>query len=210
MLRILVADDHPVVRRGLRQIISDAFPTAVLEEAPDAAGTREAVRKAPWDVVVLDLMMPGANTLDFLKELKAERPALPVLILSMHPPEQFAVRALRAGAAGYLTKETAPEELAEAIRTTLGGRKYITPDVGEQLALAMESSTAAIPHQALSDREYAVLRMIASGQSVTEIASTLHLSAKTVSTYRTRLLRKMGLRTNADLTRYALHRGLVS
>jgi DNA-binding NarL/FixJ family response regulator len=210
MPRILIADDHPVVRRGLKQVVADAFPSVVIGEARDAAEAVEMVRNRPWDIVVLDITMPGRNGLEVLREVRREHPRLPILVLSMHPEEQFAVRAMKAGASGYLSKETAPDELVQAIRTTLAGRKYVTPSVAEHLAAALDSAGRAAPHETLSNREYAVLRMIAAGHRVGDIARTMHLSVKTVSTYRARLLRKMGLRTNADLVRYALDHGLVT
>ena len=210
MPRVLIADDHPAVRRGLKEIIAEALPSAAIEEARNGAETLALARKRKPDVVVLDVSMPGRSGLEVLKELKEEYPKVPVLVLSVHPEEQFAVRALKAGAAGYLTKESAPEELVRAIRAVLTGRKYVTPAVAERLAAAIEVGAGAAPHEVLSDREFHVMRMLASGKSVREVADELSLSPKTVSTYRTRLLRKMGMRTNADLTRYAVRHGLVS
>jgi two-component system, NarL family, invasion response regulator UvrY len=210
MLRVLIADDHPVVRRGLKEIVAEALPSAAIEEARNGAEALALARTRKPDVVVLDVSMPGRSGLEVLKELKEEYPKVPVLVLSVHPEEQFAVRALKAGAAGYLTKESAPEELVRAIRAVLTGRKYVTPAVAERLAAAVELGAGAAPHEALSDREFHVMRMLASGKSVREVADELALSPKTVSTFRTRLLRKMGMRTNADLTRYAVRRGLVS
>jgi DNA-binding NarL/FixJ family response regulator len=209
VLTVLVADDHAVVRQGLKQIVADAFPSVAFGEAGDVPATLDLVRRQAWDLVVLDLTMPGGNGLEAIKEMRRHRPATPVLVLSMHPEDQFAVRVLRAGAAGYLTKETAPEALVQAIRTTLAGRKYVTPSVAERLAEAVDTSAGGPPHAILSDREYSVLCRIAAGRTVSEIAEQLLLSVKTVSTYRARILDKMGLRTNAELMRYAMEHGLV-
>jgi PAS domain S-box-containing protein len=209
-VRILVTNRHPIVQRGVKEIVADTFPSIILGGAQDAQETLELLRKQLWDLVVLDVAMPDRNWLDVLKEIKQERPKLPVLILDIHSEEQLAVRAMRAGAAGYLTQDAPPEELTNAIRTTLAGRKYVTRSVAEQLAIAMDATTRGVPHQTLSDREYSVVRLIASGKTSREIADELSLSIKTISTYRVRALEKMGLRTNAELMRYAIHHGLVT
>jgi len=200
MLRVLLVDDHPVVRHGIRQILVDRME-AVVGEADSADGAMVEIRGADWDVVVLDIAMPRRNGFDLLKQLRDERPALPVLVLSMHPAGQFARRAMSAGALGYLTKDSAPTELVEAIDRVRSGRPFTTAASG--------SAAAPAPHETLSDREYQVFRLIASGRTASEIASDIGLSVKTISTYRTRLLEKLGMRTNAELMRYALQEGLI-
>jgi len=210
VLRILVADDHPIVRRGLKQILSDQLPSVMIGEAGNAAATLQLFGRTNWDVVVLDISMPGRNGLEVLRDLKRLRSRVPVLVLSIHPEEQFAVRVVKAGAAGYLGKDSAPEELVEAIKTVLTGRKYLTPTVAEHLAFAVEADGRVARHELLSDREHHVLRSIAIGKTVSQIAAELSLSVKTISTYRTRLRRKMGLKTTAELIRYALQHHLVT
>jgi DNA-binding NarL/FixJ family response regulator len=209
VIRILIADDHVIVRRGLKQIVAEQPDMSVVGEARNAQEVLELGRKQPWDVVVLDISMPGRGGLEVLKELKQEHPKLPVLILSVHPEDQYAVRALKAGASGYVHKETAPEELVKAIRTVLAGRKYISASFAENLAVALGADTEKAPHETLSDREYQVFCLIASGKTVSEIAEQLSLSVKTISTYRARILEKMGMSSNAELTHYAIQRGLV-
>jgi DNA-binding NarL/FixJ family response regulator len=209
MVKILVVDDHPLVRRGIAQVVADAFPQASIEQASDAPETMKAVWDTPLHLVVLDLSLRGRSGLDLLKEIKNARPKLPVLILSSYPEEQFATRALRAGAAGYLNKETPPETLILAVRRALAGGKFVTPETAELLASELTVDTSKPLHERLSDREYDILLRIASGQSVGDIAATLTLSVKTVSTYRTRLLLKMGKQNNAELTHYAIHNKLV-
>jgi len=206
---ILVADDHAIVRRGLIELLRDAFPGARFGEAESAPEAVAAGRGGEWDLVVLDISLPGRSGLDALKDLKAARPALPVLILSMHPEEQFAIRALRAGAAGYVTKQSAPEELVGAVRKVLRGGRYVSAALAERLAMEVGGRTEGAPHESLSDREYQVLRLIASGLTLTAIAEQLSLSVQTVSTYRTRLLEKMGMTTNAELASYARLHGLL-
>jgi two-component system invasion response regulator UvrY len=208
-VRIVIADDHPVVRRGLKAIVKDALRPADVDEACNAAELLTLVRKREPDVVLLDIAMPGRSGLEAVKELRREHPKVPMLVLSVHSEDQFAVRSIRAGASGYLTKDSAPEELVDAIRTVLAGRRYLTPSVAERLASAVETDTKGPPHEMLSDREFHVLRMLAAGKTNGEVADELALSAKTVSTYRTRTLRKMGMRTNAELTQYAVRHGLV-
>ena len=208
-LKILIADDHAVVRRGVRQLLLESVRPEVVEEAESAA---EALRKAgerDWDIVILDVSLPGRTGLDVLAEIKRTKPGLPVLMLSMHPEDQYAVRALRMGAAGYLTKDQAPEEIARAVRRIINGGRYVSPSLAEKLAFALGPAGDQAPHEALSEREFEVFRLIASGRSVSEIGRDIHLSVKTVSTYRARVLEKMGLATNADLTRYAIKAGLV-
>jgi two-component system, NarL family, invasion response regulator UvrY len=208
-MRIVIADDHPVVRRGLRAIVEDALLPADVHEAGNAAELLTLVRKREPDVVLLDIAMPGRSGLEALKELRREHPKIPMLVLSIHSADEFAVRSIKAGASGYLTKDSAPEELIDAIRTVVAGRRYLTPSVAERLASAVESDVKGAPHEMLSNREFHVLRMLAAGKTNGEVAGELALSAKTISTYRTRTLRKMGMRTNAELAQYAVRHGLV-
>ncbi len=209
-MRILLVDDHAIVRRGLQQILSDEYENLVFGEAENAGDALDQVIRSEWDVVVLDISMPGRSGLDVLKEIKRERPKLPILVLSIHPEDQFATRVLKAGAAGYMTKESAPEELMTAITKVIAGGKYVSPTLAELLAEDLEKDTTGMaPHRKLSDREYEVLRMLASGSTVTEIADELALSVKTISTYRARILEKINMRSNADLTRYAIKNGII-
>ena len=208
-IRILIADDHTIVREGLKQILEETPDMTVAAEASTGQEVLNHVWKADFDVIVLDISMPGRNGLDVLKQLKTDRPKLPVLILSMYSEEQFAVRAIRAGASGYMTKETAPDELIDAIRKVSMGRKYISPSLAEKLAFVLESGDERPPHESLSDREYEVMRLIAAGKTIGEIAEELSLSVKTISTYRTRILTKMNLKNSAALMHYALQHGLV-
>ncbi|MBI4292366.1 MAG: response regulator transcription factor [Betaproteobacteria bacterium] len=208
-MRILICDDHPIVRKGLREILEEERAPVSIGEAASANEALELARKQPWDVAVLDITMPGRSGLDLLKELRHERPNLPVLVLSVHPADQYAVRVLRAGASGYLTKESAPEELLTAIRRILRGGHYISPSVGETLAADLGRPAEAPPHHGLSDREFEIMRLLASGKRASEIAEKLHLSVKTVSTYRTRILRKLNLRTTPEIMRYAIKHGIV-
>jgi len=210
MIRILIGDDHIVVRRGLQQILSDEPDMSVVGEAHNAQEVLALVRKQHWDLVVLDISMPGRSGLDIIEELKHERPKLPVLILSMYPEDRYAVRALRVGAAGYLTKESAPEELVKAIRKVVSGGRYVSPPLAEKLACALSTDTGRPLHETLSNRELQVLCMIGSGKSVGAIAAELSLSVKTISTYRARILEKMTLKNNAELIRYALQNRLVA
>ena len=209
MINILIADDHTIVRKGLKQILAETPDMVVADEASNGQEVLEKVRKSNFDVVLLDISMPGRSGLDILKELKSERPKLPVLVLSMYPEEQYAVRVLRAGAAGYLTKESAPDELVVATRKVAQGKKYVSPSLAEKLAFDLEMDSTRPPHEVLSDREYQVLCMIASGKTVGEIAENLALSTKTISTYRARILEKMNMKNNAELTHYAIQNKLV-
>lgn len=209
MIRILIADDHIVVHRGLKQILGDEPDMSVVGEALNAQEVLALVRKRDWDVVVLDISMPGKSGLDIIEELKQERPKLPVLILSMHPEDRYAVRALRVGAAGYLTKESAPEELVKAIRKVVTGGRYVSPSLAERLAFVLSTNSEQPPHETLSNREYQVLCMIGSGKSVGAIAVDLSLSVKTISTYRARVLEKMTLKNTSELIHYALQNRLV-
>ncbi|TXH78850.1 response regulator transcription factor [Thauera aminoaromatica] len=208
-IRVLIADDHAIVRQGLRQILSDTPDLTVAGEAENGVQAVQMVRSGDWDVVLMDVSMPDRNGIDALKLIKKEHPRLPVLILSMYPEEQYAIRALKAGAAGYLTKQSAPELLVTAIRQVASGKKYVSPSLAEELANAIGDDSERPPHEKLSDREYQTLCMIASGKTPTEIAEALNLSVKTVSVYRTRLLEKMNLRNNAELTHYGLKHGLA-
>jgi DNA-binding NarL/FixJ family response regulator len=207
--RVLIADDHPVVRRGLVEIVAGEPDMTVAGQAATGPEALAFVRTHGCDVVVLDLSLPGLSGLDVLKQLKHEQPRLPVLVLSMYPEDQFAVRVLRAGAAGYLTKESAPEELVRALRKVSRGGRYVSAALAEQLAAAVADPAPTPPHRALSDREYEVMSLLASGRTVKEVAAALGLSVKTVSTYRARLLEKMHMKTNADLTRYCMENRLI-
>ncbi|MEJ7576018.1 MAG: response regulator transcription factor [Pyrinomonadaceae bacterium] len=209
LMRILIADDHAIVRQGLRQTVAGQPDMIVAGEAQNAHETLKLVREQEWDVVVLDITMPGRSGLDLLIELKRERPNLPILILSMHSEEQFAVRALKARASGYITKQSAPKELINAIRKVHRGGKYVSPSLAESLAFELGDDNGKSAHEKLSDREYQILRMIATGRTPKEIAAELNLSEKTVSTYRMRLLEKMHMKRNAELIRYALENRLV-
>jgi two-component system, NarL family, invasion response regulator UvrY len=210
MISVLIADDHTVVRQGLKQILSSDAQLRVIGEAANGDEVLSLVKSLRVDALVLDISMPGKNGLDVLKELKRTHPTLPVLVLSMHPEDQFAIRILRAGAAGYVTKESAPDELIGALRKVCSGGKYVSPQLAEKLAIFIEQEQSGPLHEQLSDREYQVLRMLALGKTVSEIADELLLSVKTISTYRTRVLEKMKMTTNAELTRYALQNQLVS
>lgn len=209
MLRILITDDHPIVRQGLRQIITETSDIVVADEASNGWEALSKVRASYYDVVLLDISMPGLHGLDIIRQLKNEKPGLPVLILSIHPEEQYAVRAFRAGASGYLTKESAPDELLAAIQKVSIGGKYVSSSLAEKLASDLETGAEQLPHETLSDREYQVMCMIAVGKTVTKIAEELSLSAQTVSTYRSRILGKMRMRNSAELTYYAIKNRLV-
>ncbi len=202
-------DDHAVVREGLKHVFAKEWPGAEFGEAQNAQEALQLARQQAWDAVMLDLNMPGRSGLDLLLDLKQEHPRLPVLVLTIHPEEQYAVRALKAGAAGYLTKGCPREELIKALHKVLEGGRYVSPTLAERLAFALAGDSTGARHELLSDREYQVLVGIASGKTVTEIAGELSLSVKTVSSYRTRLLTKMGMRTNSELTRYAIRNQLV-
>ena len=211
MINILIADDHPYLRRGLAQILTDEFPGAVIGEASNVPELLEQAQTGRWDVVVLDLNMPGRGGLEGLHELNRLCPNIPVLVLSVHPEDQFAVRVLRAGAAGYLTKESAPQQLVLAIKAIRAGGKFITPKAAELLAahIHQHGNSEQPLHSSLSDREYEVFRLIAGGRTITEISDQLSLSIKTISTYRSRILEKLNLKTNADLARYAVQHHLL-
>lgn len=211
MIRVVVADDHAVVRRGLEAILEGHPDLEVVAGASDFPGALKAVESLAPDLVILDIGMPGGTVLDVLQRIRSRTPSTRILVMSGHPEDQFALRMLRAGASGYLPKESAPEELLEAVRTIARGGRYVSRRLAGQLAEQAAGGNVGTPsHEALSDREFQVLAELASGRPVSEVASRLFLSVKTVSTYRTRLLRKLGLRNNAELTRYALDHGLVS
>ena len=209
MTKVLIADDHPVVRAGLKELLSGAFGKLTFSEAKTAQETIEMASKEEWSLVILDVSMPGRSGIDILSDLKRAQPKLPVLVLSMHPEEQFARRALKAGASAYMTKETVPEELVKAVRKVLAGGRYVSSSLAEKLASDLREGTNLTPHEILSDREFQILQMIASGKTVTNIAEELALSVKTVSTYRARMLEKTGMRNNAELIRYAIENHLV-
>ena len=209
-MRILIADDHAVIRRGLKQILLDEYPTADIDEAGDAEAAIKKSITGNWDVIISDLSMPGRSGLDLVQHIKQNFPKLPVLILSIHPEEQYAIRALKAGAAGYLNKEAAPEELVLAVQRVLQGRKYISASIAEKMADELDrEKTNKASHELLSDRELDVFKLIAGGTSVTDISEKLSLSITTVSTYRARIMNKMNMKSNADLTRYALENNLI-
>lgn len=209
MIRIAIADDHAIVRQGLRQILAAHGDFEVVGEAANHGEVIQLLRKEAFDVLLLDIAMPGKNGIDTLKQVRLERPKLPVLMLSMYPEDQYAFRALKAGASGYLTKMTAADQLVDAIRTITRGRKYITPELAESLAESFDRDTEIEPHSLLSDREFQTLKLIATGKPLAQIGAELALSPKTVSVYRARLLAKLGLHTNADLTRYAIEHQLL-
>jgi len=208
-IKILIADDHPIVRAGFKQVISDMPDMLVADEAGNGQEVLNYIRKKDYDLVLLDISMPGRSGLEILKDLKSEKPKLPVLILSIYPEEQYAIRALRAGASGYMTKASAPNELIAAIRKISEGGKYISASLAEKLAYYLDGDASKPPHETLSDREYQVMLMIASGKTVTEIADELCLSVKTISTYRTHILDKMRMKNNAEITLYAVQNKLV-
>jgi two-component system invasion response regulator UvrY len=210
MIRVLIADDHAVVRRGVRQILEETSDIEVGGEAASAGELWPKACEGRWDAIVLDVNLPGRSGLELLADIKKERPEVPVLILTVHSEEQYAVRAMKAGAAGFLTKESAPEKLVDAVRCIAAGRRFITPEVADKLASSVARGEQGPLHETLSDREYQILTMIASGKTVSQIGRELALSVKTISTHRTRILKKMNLTTNAELTHYAIRNGLVT
>lgn len=208
-MRILVADDHAVVRRGVRDMLGEEFPNAIFGDAANAQETLDQTWKEPWDLILLDISMPGRSGLDVLRDLKTARPGTPILVQSMHAEAQFAVRVLKAGAAGYLTKDSLPEDLIHAVKKVLAGGRYVSPSLAEHLAGFLTAERGRPAHELLSDREFQVLRKLAAGRTVKEIGAELSLSIKTISTYRTRLLDKLDLRSNAEIAIYAEQEGLL-
>jgi DNA-binding NarL/FixJ family response regulator len=209
MLKVLIADDFPLFRRGVKDLLFDGLGALAVEECANAHELLELVRRKQWDILILDISMPGTTGTDALTQVKKERPSLPVIILSMHPEDQYAVRMFKAGADAYLTKASAPEELVEAVKKVLAGGQYVNKSLGEQLVRLVHQPTDRIPHELLSDREYEVMRLLASGKTVSEIAESMCLGVTTISTYRARILNKLSLKNNAELMRYALQHGLV-
>jgi DNA-binding NarL/FixJ family response regulator len=209
VIQVLVADDHAVVRRGLRQILAETSDIVLRGEASNADEVRRLVREVTCDVLILDISLPGGNGIELLGEIRRERPRLPVLILTVYSEEQYAVRAIKAGAAGFLTKESAPDKLVEAVRKVASGGRWVSAELAETLASLLAGEGAGAPHERLSDREFEVMRMLAAGKTVSTIGEELSLSVKTVSTHRARILKKMNMRTNADLMRYAVQHGLM-
>lgn len=208
-MRILIVDDHTLLRAGLRRILEDELSDCVVGEAASARELLEAVTRHDWNIVLLDIGLPDRSGLDALEDLRRARPDLPVLVLSMHGEEPFALRAFRAGASGYVTKERAPDELLRAVQRVVSGGRYVSASLAEKLVGVVARDRDDLPHERLSQREFEVFRALAAGKTVTEVASALFLSVKTVSTYRTRIFEKTELATNADLTRYALQHGLI-
>lgn len=204
MLRFLIADDHKIVRRGLKQILQEGFPFVFIDEASDTTTLIYKATKEKWDIIVSDLGMPGGGGFDALKQIHKQVPQIPVLILSIYPEDQYALRVVRAGAAGYLNKDAAPEELVNAVQRILSGKRHIGPQVAGQLTASTGDNAELLPHQLLSKREYAVFALLALGNSINDIAISLSLAPTTVSTYRTRILKKMGIKSNADLIQYAI------
>ncbi|MDP4265525.1 MAG: response regulator transcription factor [Bacteroidota bacterium] len=209
MIKILIADDHAVVRKGLRQILLEEYPSAKIGEAADAEGLLAEVMKDEWTLVICDMNMPGRSGLDALTQIKHVAPQLPVLIMSMYPEDQYALRVLKAGASGYLGKDNIHDDIIKAVQTVQLGKKFITPTIAEKLANALGEENSLQPHEILSDREFDVFKLLASGKAVSEIAAQLSLSATTVSTYRSRIMEKMSMKSNAELTRYALEKSLI-
>lgn len=209
MIRILIADDHAIVRRGMKQILLEQYPSADVVEAGDAETLVAKVVEGGWDIVITDMNMPGRSGLDALHQIKQIDPALPVLIMSMYPEDQYALRVIKAGASGYLGKETIHDNLVNAIETVRKGKRFITPSIAEKLADAIDTAKKSEPHELLSDREFDVFKLLANGKSVTDIATQLSLSATTVSTYRSRILEKMQMKSNAELARYAVENKLI-
>ena len=208
-MKVLVADDHAIVRKGLKQILLDEYPFGEIEECSNSEELLQKAVEGKWDVVISDISMPGRSGLEALAQIRLTHPRLPVLILSMHPEEQYAIRALKAGASGYCSKDLAHEELVKAVRKVLSGKKYITPSLAETLAAQLEEETPEEPYKRLSDREFDVFKLLATGLSISEIAEKLSLGATTISTYRARILTKMNFKTNTDLIRYALEHKLI-
>lgn len=209
MIRILIADDHAIIRRGIKEILTDEFPAAQVTEVADAESMMVEVQKQEWDIVITDVSMPGRSGLEALQDIKKLYPKLPVLVLSAHPEDHYAIRVLKAGASGYLMKGSVMEELVTAVKKALLGRKYITPGIAEKLASAFDLHSDRLPHEALSDREFEVFKLLASGKSVSETGRILFLGTTTISTYRLRIMTKMEIKTNAGLTQYAIEHKII-
>ncbi len=209
MIKVLIADDHAIVRKGLRQIVKEQAAYMEVDEAADGQEVLEKIMAGDWDVLVLDISMPKRSGLDILQEVKHMKPNLPVLVLSVHPEEQYAIRVLKAGASGYMNKDCALDELVRGIQKVVGGGKYVSPTLAEKLAFDLSGQNNRLPHESLSDREFSVLLLIGAGKSVSEIATELSLSVKTVSTYRARVLEKLSFHSNADLIRYVIDNSLL-
>ncbi len=208
-MKILIADDHSVVRKGLRLILAEAYPNAVIQEVDDAVDLLKKASKETWTVIISDISMPGRSGVETIKELKELVPKTPVLILSVHAAEEYAVRTIKAGASGYLTKDSAPDELVKAVETVVGGRRYITADIAELLADSYNENLDKDIHQHLSDREFEVFKLLSAGKSISDMANTLSLSVNTISTYRARILEKMHMHNNTELIKYAIEHKLV-
>ncbi len=208
-MRILIADDHSLIREGLKKILLESLPFSEIKDVSDSADLLKLAVNEKWDIIISDISMPGYSGIEVLKQIKIHAPLVPVLMLSMHAPEQYAVRAIKAGASGYLTKESAPYELVTAVQQILAGKKYITSKVAEVLAGSLESYSNRLPHEQLSDREFEVLRMIVQGKTIAEIGEALSLSGNTISTYRVRILDKMNIRTNSGLVKYFMENKLL-
>ena len=208
-IRVVVADDHPLLRAGLVSVLNASSDLRVVGEAGNGAEVLRSIRDVPFDVLLLDVSMPGKSGLDLMRQIRKDNPRLPILIVSSHPEDQYALRAIKAGASGYVTKMSAPADLVTAVRTVSLGRKFITPALAELLADHVERPDEGTPHESLSDREFQTLRMIAAGHSLTEIGEVLCISVKTVSVYRSRVLEKMRMKSNVELTRYVVERGLT-
>ncbi|MBL7742293.1 MAG: response regulator transcription factor [Chitinophagaceae bacterium] len=208
-MKILIADDHAIVRKGLKQILLEEYPSAKIGEVADAESLLAEVTKDDWGIVICDMNMPGRSGLDALTQIKQIAPRLPVLIMSMYPEDQYALRVLKAGASGYLGKDNIHDDIIRAVQTVQLGKKFITPTIAEKLANALGEDVSLQPHESLSDREFDVFKLLASGKAISDIAAQLSLSATTVSTYRSRIMEKMHMRSNAELTRYAIEKKLI-
>jgi DNA-binding NarL/FixJ family response regulator len=209
MIRIIIADDHSIVRKGIRQILLEEFTDAIIHEVSDAESLIQMILETECDIIISDISMPGRNGIESLSQIKQINPKLPILIMSIHPEDQYAIRALKAGAAGYLSKDLAPEELIIAVKKVISGKKYITPQVAEKLASIIDHDDSKPLHSFLSDREFSVFKFLASGKSISEIADSMFLSANTISTYRSRILLKMNMKNNTELTVYCIEQKLI-
>ena len=209
-MKVLITDDHPIVRQGLKQLLKETFEAIVVDEAGNGTEALDKIKTDKYDIVLLDIAMPGMNGLEVLKEIQKFNKTLPVLIISIYPEDQYALRCLKAGASGYLTKDTASDELTLAVERILSGKKYVSPNLADKLARHLNQGTPKLPHELLSDREDQVMRYIASGKTAAEIAADLNLSVKTINTYRNRILKKMQIKNSAELIRYAVQNQLLN